>query len=72
MIFGVQLRREPQRAAHDRTPPETHVGGVLKSDMTTHVDLNKLLTVRTATFIYTVNAQTAFVSELSTSLFHKV
>ena len=53
MIFGIQLRREPQRAAHDRTPPETHVGGVLKSDMMTHVDLNKLLTVRTATFVHT-------------------
>ena len=54
VVLGVEFCREPQRTTDDRTSPEAHIGRVLKSNMTAHVDLDELLTIGAGTVIHTL------------------
>ena len=51
MVFGVQLRSEPQGAAHHRTPPKTHICRVHQSNVTAHIHFNEPVALRTAAII---------------------
>ena len=53
VILRVEFRREPQGAAHDRTPPKTHIRRMHKANMTAHIDFDKPVTLRAVAVVHT-------------------
>ena len=54
VVLCVELRGEPQRTAHDRTPPKTHISRMHEANVTAHVDFNQPLTLRAVAVVDTL------------------